>query len=66
MLNPIRFDKKKPSLYVINEQLEWAPGLYLTGPYADLIIGPFARAVYGGQEAARRILPELLAKPKSV
>lgn len=33
MLNPIRFDKKKPSLYVLNEQLEWAPALYLTGPF---------------------------------
>ncbi|MFN3633151.1 NAD(P)-binding domain-containing protein [Exiguobacterium profundum] len=51
---------------VLTEQLEWAPGLYLTGPYADLIIGPFARAVYGGQEAARRILPQLLATQKSV
>lgn len=45
---------------VLNEALEWAPRLYLTGAYADLQIGPFARAVYGGQEAARRILPRLL------
>ncbi len=37
MLKPIRFDKKKPSLYVINEQLEWAPALYLTGPFLTLI-----------------------------
>ena len=51
---------------VLNERLEWTSGLYLTGAYADLIIGPFARAVYGGQEAARRILPQLLATQKSV
>ncbi len=51
---------------VLNEHLEWKPGLYLTGPYADLIIGPFSRAIYGGQEAARRILPQLLATQKSV
>lgn len=51
---------------VLNEHLEWTPGLYLTGAYADLIIGPFARAVYGGQEAARRILPQLLSTQKSV
>ncbi len=51
---------------VLNNRLEWTDGLYLTGAYADLIIGPFARAVYGGQEAARRILPRLLFAQKSV
>lgn len=50
---------------VLDETLAWADNFYMTGAYVDLIIGPFARAIYGGQEAARRILPHLFVTQKN-
>lgn len=50
---------------VLDESLAWTDNFYMTGAYADLIIGPFARAIYGGQEAARRIIPRLIAARKN-
>lgn len=51
---------------VLDETLAWTDDFYMTGPYADLILGPFARAIYGGQEAARRIVPQLLKAKQKV
>ncbi|MEW8966510.1 hypothetical protein [Exiguobacterium alkaliphilum] len=51
---------------VLDDTLAWTDGLYMTGPYADLVLGPFARAIYGGQEAARRIVPQLLKAKQKV
>lgn len=50
---------------VLDETLAWTDNFYMTGAYADLIVGPFARAIYGGQEAARRIIPRLLSAQKN-
>ncbi|UTT42016.1 NAD(P)-binding domain-containing protein [Exiguobacterium aurantiacum] len=49
---------------VLDETLAWTDDFYMTGAYADLIVGPFARAIYGGQEAARRIVPRLFSTQK--
>ena len=35
--------------------LEWLPGLFVSGALADLELGPFARNIMGGREAAQRI-----------
>ncbi|MCT4782798.1 MULTISPECIES: FAD-dependent oxidoreductase [Exiguobacterium] len=51
---------------VLDDTLAWTDGLYMTGPYADLVLGPFARAIYGGQEAARRIVPRLFEAKQKV
>lgn len=50
---------------VLDASLAWTDNLYMTGAYADLIVGPFARAIYGGQEGARRIIPQLLHARKN-
>lgn len=49
---------------VLDETLAWTDNFYMTGAYADLVVGPFARAIYGGQEAARRIIPQLFSTQK--
>ncbi|MCO4325867.1 FAD/NAD(P)-binding protein [Staphylococcus agnetis] len=38
-----------------NFQLEWLPQLYVAGMMADLELGPFARNIMGGRQAALRI-----------
>ncbi|MEB6237640.1 lysine N(6)-hydroxylase/L-ornithine N(5)-oxygenase family protein [Staphylococcus gallinarum] len=39
----------------ISSELEWLPHLYVAGGLADLELGPFARNIMGGREAATRI-----------
>ena len=39
----------------ISYELEWLPQLYVAGGLADLELGPFARNIMGGREAANRI-----------
>lgn len=39
----------------INANLEWLPNLFVSGGLADLELGPFARNIMGGREAALRI-----------
>lgn len=39
----------------ISPTLEWLPNLFVTGGLADLVLGPFARNIMGGREAALRI-----------
>ena len=45
--------------------LEWAPGLFVTGPLAVLEIGPVARNVLGARLAAERILAHAAADHRS-
>lgn len=39
----------------INNNLEWLPNLFVSGGLSDLELGPFARNIMGGREAAIRI-----------
>jgi hypothetical protein len=41
------------------EDLSWAPGLYVTGALGELVIGPPARNIIGAHLSARRIVPSL-------
>ena len=40
---------------IVNERLEWAPGLHVTGPLAELEIGPAARNIVGARLAGKRL-----------
>ena len=40
---------------IVAKTLEWQPGLYVTGPLAELEIGPVARNIIGARLAAERI-----------
>jgi cation diffusion facilitator CzcD-associated flavoprotein CzcO len=37
---------------IVNGRLEWSPGLHVTGPLAELQLGPLARSIGGGRVAA--------------
>ena len=39
----------------ITSELEWLPQLFVAGGLADLELGPFARNIMGGRDAAERI-----------
>lgn len=41
---------------VVSPRLAWCPGIYVTGPLADLEIGPTSRNLQGARLACRRIL----------
>ncbi len=43
--------------------LQWAPGLFLTGPLGETEIGPGAPNIIGAHLAARRIIPFLRSEP---
>ncbi len=40
---------------IVSPQLEWAPGLFVSGPLAELELGPSARNIAGAREAGRRL-----------
>jgi hypothetical protein len=40
---------------IVDRTLCWGPGLYVTGPLAELEIGPVARNIIGARLAAERI-----------
>jgi hypothetical protein len=40
---------------IVGESLEWRPGLYVTGPLAELEIGPVSRNIVGARLAAERL-----------
>jgi hypothetical protein len=40
----------------IDEYLRWADGLFVTGPLAELVVGPASRNIIGARFAAERIL----------
>lgn len=41
------------------QSLEWCPHLYVTGPLAELEIGPIARNISGARQAAERIVQSI-------
>ena len=41
---------------IVSRELAWAPGLFVSGPLADLELGPAARNIAGARAAAVRIL----------
>lgn len=40
---------------IVSRQLAWAPGLFVTGPLAELELGPTARNIAGARAAGERI-----------
>lgn len=40
---------------IVGPDLQWAPGLYVTGPLAELEIGPVARNIIGARHAGERL-----------
>ena len=40
---------------LVNQALQWAPGLWVSGPLAELELGPAARNIAGARMAGRRI-----------
>lgn len=40
---------------IISESLEWIPQVFVSGMLSDLELGPFARNIMGGRQAAQRI-----------
>lgn len=41
---------------IVNKSLEWCPHLYVSGPLAELEVGPVSRNISGARKAAERIL----------
>lgn len=46
--------------------LRWAPGLYVTGALAELVVGPVARNIAGAQRCADRILASFARRSPGV
>ena len=46
----------------LTDTLEWLPQLFVSGGLADLKLGPFARNIAGGREAAKRIAQAYFAQ----
>ncbi|KON88826.1 hypothetical protein AF332_19805 [Sporosarcina globispora] len=44
---------------IVSHSLEWCPHLYVTGPLAELEIGPIARNISGARQAAERIIQSI-------
>jgi hypothetical protein len=44
---------------IISKTLEWHPQLYVTGPLAELEVGPIARNISGARHAAEKIVSNL-------
>ena len=44
---------------IISKALEWCPHLYVSGPLAELEVGPIARNISGARHAAERIVSSL-------
>lgn len=51
---------------VLNESLEWLPGVFVSGALADIELGPFARSFAGGREAASRISKAFINQEEKV
>ncbi|XYI00028.1 hypothetical protein ACMHYB_09830 [Sorangium sp. So ce1128] len=41
---------------IVSARLEWGPGLFVSGPLAELELGPTARNIAGARAAAERLL----------
>ncbi|MGM0904511.1 MAG: hypothetical protein ACQEXB_25865 [Bacillota bacterium] len=44
---------------IIDQSLQWYPHLYVSGPLAELEVGPIARNISGARHAAERIVNNL-------
>lgn len=44
---------------IVSTTLEWAPGLYVSGPLAELEIGPASRNIIGARMAGQRLMSAL-------
>ncbi|MCM3584907.1 FAD/NAD(P)-binding protein [Mesobacillus maritimus] len=44
---------------IVNQSLQWSPHLYVSGPLAELEVGPIARNISGARHAAERIVNSL-------
>lgn len=67
ILYPLAREQELPSTadgYPIPDAtLQWAPGLFLTGPLGETEIGPGAPNIIGAHLAVRRIVPFLRSEP---
>jgi hypothetical protein len=45
---------------IVNSSLEWCPHLFVSGPLAELEIGPIARNIAGARHAAERITKSIV------
>ena len=45
---------------LVDDALQWAPGLFVSGGLAEMVLGPPARNIIGAHLAGRRIIPALL------
>lgn len=41
---------------LVSRRLEWAPGLFVSGPLSELELGPSARNIAGARSAGERFL----------
>ncbi|OMP68353.1 FAD-dependent oxidoreductase [Domibacillus epiphyticus] len=44
---------------IVSESLEWCPHLFVSGPLAELEVGPIARNISGARHAAEKIIASL-------
>ncbi|MGH1343571.1 MAG: FAD/NAD(P)-binding protein [Nannocystales bacterium] len=56
-LDPERFPRAGCGTPIVDAQLQWADGLYLSGALAELQLGPVALNIAGGLRAAERLVP---------
>lgn len=47
---------------IVNESLMWAPGVYVSGPLAELELGPAARNIAGARRAGDRLIAMMKAR----
>lgn len=45
---------------IVNQKLEWCPHLFVSGPLAELEIGPVSRNISGARKAAERIVNDFI------
>ncbi len=50
---------------VVDPHLRWHPSVFVTGPLAELEVGPAARNIAGARRAADRIVPFARTAPRS-
>ena len=51
---------------LLDDSLQWAPGLFVSGGLAEMVLGPPARNIIGAHLAGRRIVPALLRTTSGV
>lgn len=56
MINELDLPLSPCGFPILTEQLEWSPGLYVSGGLAEMVVGPVARNIAGARLASKRIL----------